>query len=124
MNLGKLERWLREYGSAWERKDGPAFVALFSSDVRYYWTPFSEPRAGHAALAEAFESAIARQEKIRFEATVLSVTADQGVAHWSCSFDRRNAGHRVRLDGVFVMDFDADGACRVFREWWHSDEDV
>jgi hypothetical protein len=28
----------------------------------------------------------------------------------------------VRLDGIFLMEFNAERECTLFREWWHSDE--
>jgi len=31
---------------------------------------------------------------------------------------------RFQLAEAFRMEFDDEGKCTVFREWWHSDEDV
>lgn len=122
MDRSGLEAWLLEYGRAWERKDTERFVSLFAPAVRYFWTPFEGPKQGRAELAAAFGSAVARQEAIRFTGRVLAVTDVGGLAHWRCSFDRIGTGRRVSLDGVFEMEFDGAGQCRIFREWWHSDE--
>ena len=35
-----------------------------------------------------------------------------------------SVGGPVRLDGILIVEPTADGACKVFREWWHSDEKV
>lgn len=117
-----VEKWLSRYGQAWERKETEAFVTLFSPDVRYHWTPFEDPKEGREELAQAFESAVARQEAIRFKSTVLSAEGRSALTHWHCSFDRGPTGQRVELDGIFHMEFDSAGRCQVFREWWHSDE--
>ena len=122
MDRTSLEAWLRAYGRAWENRDAGAFAALFAPDARYYWTPFEEPKLGQAGVAQAFENAVARQTDIRFEATVLKVEGAQGIAHWKCTFQRLGNDSTVRLDGVFVMQFDEHGLCTIFREWWHRDE--
>lgn len=124
MNRERLDAWLREYGRAWERKDTKAFTSLFSDDVVYHWTPFEEPKSGRSGVALAFDGAVARQSDIRFEATILGVEGDRGIVHWRCAFDRVGGNRRVHLDGIFLTEFDDAGLCRVFREWWHSDEPV
>lgn len=120
MSENGVQSWLSAYGRAWEQKEIDTFLGLFTHDVRYYWTPFEEPKQGRERLAQAFESAVARQESIKFRSTVLCADGQRGLAHWHCSFDRVPGGRRVELDGVFQMEFDSDGRCRVFREWWHS----
>lgn len=122
MDEDGIRSWLSAYGQAWERKETSAFVALFAPDVRYYWTPFEEPKQGQKEVAQAFESAVARQESIGFRSTVLLADGRSSLAHWHCAFDRVPGGWRVELDGIFQMEFDAEGRCRVFREWWHSNE--
>ena len=122
MTRERLEAWLAAYGRAWERKDTEAFVDLFAPDVRYHWTPFQDPKRGREGVGEAFRAAVSCQEAIEFNCTLRWVEGQEGLAHWWCSFDRVETGHRVRLDGIFEMMFDEAGRCEVFREWWHSDE--
>jgi ketosteroid isomerase-like protein len=118
MESNHFDSWLAAYGRAWERRDAQAFAALFTPDVRYHWTPFEETRVGRDAVAEAFEAAVVRQRDIRFTASALS----RCIAHWQCSFKRAGRDYTVRLDGMFVVEFADSGLCRIFREWWHSDE--
>lgn len=118
----KFEQWLSAYGAAWQARDAHAFAALFDENALYYWTPFEEPKKGRAEIAAAFNPAVGRQRDIDFGARVLYVQAQLGAAHWSCSFTRVSTGLRVHLDGVFVVQFDENGAALSFREWWHSDE--
>jgi hypothetical protein len=111
--------WLAAYGAAWEARDAPAFARLFSDECAYHWTPAQPPYVGPAAIAGAFARAVATQDDIRFSAEVLSVDAGQGLAHWTCVFTRRPAGHGVRLDGILLARAGPDGTCAEFREWWH-----
>lgn len=122
MRENGIQSWLCAYGRAWERKEKDAFANLFAPDARYYWTPFEEPKRGRKEVAQAFESAVAGQESISFRSTVLLADGRSSLAHWHCSFDRVPGGRRVELDGIFQMEFDAEGCCLVFREWWHSNE--
>lgn len=122
MEQPHLEQWLSEYGRAWENKDARSFVRLFADNVSYFWTPLEEAKQGRKAVEAAFQAAVLRQEDIRFTAEILGVFGRTGIAHWQCSFHRPSSGRDVRLDGIFVMRFDEDGRCGVFREWWHSDE--
>ena len=122
MNHPEFDRWLRAYGAAWEAKDTEAFVALFTDDVRYYWTPFGEPKKGRDGVAAAFSSAVANQRDIHFRYEILAVDEARCVARWWCALVRPATGQTVRLDGIMMVKPAADGLCEAFREWWHSDE--
>jgi len=122
MRVTDLSGWLAAYGRAWEQKDTDAFVSLFTPDVRYHWTPFEEPRTGRGAVAEAFDTAVARQSDIRFDASILNQAGRTGIVHWRCSLTRTGGEYRVRFDGIFVVELTDEGLCQVFREWWHTDE--
>jgi hypothetical protein len=118
-----VSAWLERYGRAWEARDPSAFARLFSRNVRYHWTPFEDAKEGRSGLSEAFETATARQERIAFRASVLAVHPNgPSLAHWQCSFVRPGSEMPVRLDGIFLMEFNAGNECTLFREWWHSDE--
>ena len=121
MNRRDFDRWLKAYGAAWEARDAEAFSVLFTDDVRYYWTPFGEPKTGRDGVAAAFSSAVANQRDIHFRYEILAVDAERCVARWQCSLSRPTTGHRVQLDGILMVEPAADGRCAMFREWWHSD---
>ena len=124
MNFEGFESWLRDYGTAWESKDTRGFTSLFTEDALYYWTPFGEPKRGHAGIAEAFRSAVARQQDIRFSYEILSFVPERGVARWWCLLKRPTTDREVQLDGIMMVipDADEENLCKEFREWWHSDE--
>jgi hypothetical protein len=124
VDASAVSDWLESYGRAWEARDSSAFARLFSRNVRYHWTPFEAAKEGRPGLAEAFETATARQERIAFRASVLAVHDGRCLAHWQCSFVRPRSELPVRLDGIFLMEFNAERECTLFREWWHSDESL
>jgi hypothetical protein len=63
------------------------------------------------------------QTDITFRYQILAVQAPTVIAHWNASFTRTANGTRVKLDGVFVLEFTVEGRCRTLREWWHREEE-
>lgn len=122
MTHESFDRWLSAYGAAWEAKDVETFVANFTDDARYYWTPFGAPKEGREGIAEAFSGAVANQRDIRFTYEILVAGDERCVAHWECSLVRPGSGQLIRLDGILTVEPAPGGLCAVFREWWHSDE--
>ena len=122
MDLAFFDRWLRQYGSAWERRDAESAADLFATDSVYYWTPFAQPKQGRSAITAAWRDATSRQKDVEFKYEIVSVGLTYGLARWWCRFTRAATGKRVRLEGVLMAVFDSSGLCREFREWWHSDE--
>ncbi len=117
--------WVQSYGEAWEGRDAEAAAMLFAHDALYYWTPFDEPKRGREEIAAAWQEATSRQRNVKFSYELLAVTSRTGIARWHTSLDRSAAERRVELDGILAAEFDSETAlCRVFREWWHSKEEV
>jgi hypothetical protein len=116
------ERWLGQYGEAWEGADPVRAAQLFTEDCRYYETPFAEPAIGRDGVFEYWRAVPEGQSDIAFRFQVLAVQALTVIAHWTASFTRISTRARVNLDGVFVLEFAESGLCSTLREWWHRDE--
>lgn len=122
MNQNELEAWLERYGQAWENRDPEAAAALFSEDARYYETPFIAPAQGRDGVREYWAHATRNQSDVTFSHDIVSVSGGLGIARWWATFRRVPSGVMVRLDGVFLLEFDDEGLCRELREWWHKVE--
>ena len=120
MNEIELRTWLDAYGRAWEFTDPDAAMRLFTEDARYYETPFDEPLHGREGVRSYWAGATGSQRDISFTYEILATLPHRGIARWSAEFTRLANGKRMKLDGVFVLDFDNHGLCRVLREWWHA----
>jgi len=114
-----LEAWLDQYEAAWESRDAAAAGRLFSTDARYYETPFDEPRKGRAGIEEYWRTVTANQRDVQFESEPIAVTGNTGVAHWSVKLRLQSTGETLEMDGIFVLEFDDAGLCSTLREWWH-----
>jgi ketosteroid isomerase-like protein len=123
MDQLSLQAWLDAYGRAWETRDSRAVGELFSEDATYQETPFVEPMSGRAAIRQYWEDNVEKsQEQVQFESEILAIVGNLGIARWWTSFVRVASRKRVRLDGIFLLTFDAEGGCRKLQEWWMRQE--
>lgn len=118
----QFEDWLADYGRAWEASDAARYASLFTPDAEYWWTPFGPPKVGRESIVRAIEEAVARQQDQTFRYRILSIDGRRGIAHWTCDLTRLTTGKAYTIDGILMCEFADDGLCRVFREWWHSNE--
>lgn len=114
-----LAKWLDAYGDAWETRDADAAAQIFAEDATYRVTPYEEPHVGRDGVRSYWAGVTENQRNVQFEYQTLSVSGNSGIAHWSASFDVAPDGTKIELDGIFVLEFAADGKCRRLREWWH-----
>jgi ketosteroid isomerase-like protein len=118
LSRASLQQWLDGYGAAWRARDAQAAGALFTENASYRETPYAEPFQGRTGIAQYWATVTADQRDVRFEAHIIAVDGNTGIAEWSATFANAASGDVVGLDGVFVLEFDASGLCSSLREWW------
>jgi hypothetical protein len=109
-----VQEWLDAYVKAWRTYDEAAIRALFAADATYAYHPYDEPERGIDAIVAAW------------------VDEPDDPAGWAadyapCLIDGRRAiatgetryreGGRV-FSNLFELEFDADGRCSRFVEWY------
>ena len=112
------------YGRTSADNDSHASAELFTRNAKYYETPFDEPMIGYDAIRKYWDmSAKAFNDK---ECTyeILSVKDNLGIARWQSKFTDNRSGKRFALDCLFLVEFDDNDKCKLFREWWHLREVV
>jgi ketosteroid isomerase-like protein len=119
MDRPTFEHWLDAYKLAWETRDPEGAADLFTADATYQETPFEEPVRGRESIRDYWSDATRYQEGVEFSYEILATTGTGGVAHWHSEFTSPTSGSAVELDGIFLVELDADGKCIEFREWWH-----
>lgn len=114
-----FRRWLDTYSRASAENNVQDSANLFAESAAYYETPFAEPLCGRDAIFRYWEigAQTLRDKVSTFE--ILAVQGQRGIARWRSSFIVIESGERLELDCLFVVDFDGQGLCRTFREWWH-----
>jgi SnoaL-like domain len=119
MNRESFQRWLENYGRAWERRDARAAAELFPERATYQETPFVEPLRGREAILAYWANVCRTQENVHFGFDVLAVDEEAGLAHWWATFARLPQRKRLALDGIFFIALDSENRATSLREWWH-----
>lgn len=122
MDRPSFEKWLEEYGRAWEALDPSAAVELYSENSRYQETPFSAPIRGREALQRYWTHVSQTQKDVQFGFEILGVTDELGFARWWATFRRIPPDVHIELNGIFAVALDQKGKCVSLREWWHRRE--
>lgn len=111
-----VQAWLDSLKQAWEAGDGRKAVELFAHTEEYYERPF---RPGTTAEEiKSYWRDIDGLTGIRFEYEIVAVEGTTACVHWQNWFSVPGGSDVQHLDGVFVIEFDAAGRCKVFRQWW------
>lgn len=123
LTAATFDRWLAAYGQASADDDPLASASLFSPDARYYESPFDEPLTGRRAIYDYWAAGGQNLTDKSSTHEILAVSANLGIARWRSRFVVRATGAALALDCIFLAEFDDDGLCCCFREWWHSRPD-
>jgi uncharacterized protein (TIGR02246 family) len=126
MTRDDVQRWLDRYIAAWATDDAEAIGDLFTDDARYRYHPSDEGFVGREAIVRAWlepsGDASTRDEPGTWEAHYepFSVDGDRAVAvGWSRYYtDASKSAVQNVWDNAYLLEFDADGRCRSFTEFY------
>ncbi|MGA8804093.1 MAG: nuclear transport factor 2 family protein [Solirubrobacterales bacterium] len=122
-----VDRWLKDYVAAWKSYDRGQIEALFAEDISYRYHPEDDAIEGRAAVVESWlgegdhADASTRDEPGTYDAAYRAVAVDGqvAVATGMSSYRESPDGPVARVyDNCFVMQFDSEGRCREFTEWF------
>ena len=122
LTLEHFTAWMTAYGRASTENDPQASANLFAENARYHENPFDEPITGRTAIYEYWDKGARNLKDKESTFEILSVQENRGIAHWQSKFTVTESGKRLALDCLFVVEFDDEGLCQSFREWWHIRE--
>lgn len=121
-----VQAWLDAYARAWETYDADEIGALFSDDAEYRWHPADEPEKGRDAIVEGWLNPGGNASDRDAPGTYLgeyrpyAVDGHRAVAigtstYWSDA--SRSKVERLYYNS-WLLEFDDDGKCRSFTEYW------
>lgn len=119
LNRAKVTAWLDAYVHAWKTYDQKAIGALFDEDATYFYTPYSEPTRGRAAIVASWieDRDIPGSYDGHYEPIVIE--GNRAVANGkSRYFEQDGSTLKTEWDNIFVLSFDDEGRCTEFREWY------
>jgi ketosteroid isomerase-like protein len=112
--------WLKAYVQAWESGSPQAIGDLFTDDVTYSFHPYDEPVVGRQAVVESWLKD--PDAPGTFEATYqpIAIDGDTAVVNGRSRYFKDSSRQELtkEWDNLFVIEFDKDGRCRSFREWY------
>ena len=91
-----------------DRRDAEGVASLFTEDGTYQETPFAEPMRRRSAIAGYWSRATGSHTSVHFGYELLALDSNQTIAHWWCSFARPPAKASLKLDGIFLLQFDGE----------------
>ncbi|MEJ7754137.1 MAG: nuclear transport factor 2 family protein [Candidatus Limnocylindrales bacterium] len=118
-----FQAWLDRYVAAWKSYHAAEIGELFSEDAEYRFHPEDEPERGRDAIVASWLDD--QDEPARFDASyeVLAIDGEEHVAMgWSRYYDERG-DLEDEYWNIYRCQFDADGRCRLFTEWWIRDRE-
>jgi hypothetical protein len=112
--------WLRAYVRAWETYEPDAVAALFSEDAAYVYHPFDEPIRGRLAIVASWMEGKDPPGTYEGDYEPVAIDGNLAVANGrSRYFKDASKAELVReFDNLFLIEFDDQGRCRLFREWY------
>jgi hypothetical protein len=123
LTMDAFHQWMITYGKASEENNLRASIDLFALDAKYYESPFDEPIIGRSAIYAYWNEGAQNLKDKQSTYQILSVKDHLGIARWQSKFTVIESSQQFLVDCLFVVEFNDEGLCQVFREWWHSRED-
>ena len=123
-----VQAWLNAYEHAWQTYDPDEVAALFSEDAEYRWHPWDDPEKGRAAIVTAWVNpggnASDRDAPGTYKGEYRPYTVDGNKAvaigtstYWTDA--SRSKVARMYYNN-WLLEFDDDGRCSSFTEYWMS----
>ena len=120
MERAAVVAWLKSYMHAWETYSHEAIGDLFTDDATYSFHPYDEPVAGRQAIVDAWLKDPDAPDTFSANYAPIAVDGDLAVINGRSTYfkDSSRTEMTKEWDNIFVIQFDKDGRCRSFREWY------
>jgi hypothetical protein len=120
MDRAAVVDWLNAYVRAWETYAPDAIGELFSEDATYSYHPYDEPVVGRDAIVASWLKDTDAPGTFEAKYEPIAIEGDVAVVNGRSRYfkDSSRAEQTKEWDNIFVIQFDPDGRCRSFREWY------
>lgn len=114
------EAWVEAYVKAWLTYDPDAIADLFAEDAEYRYHPDSAPIVGRDEIVESWLSDRDDPGTYHADYSVYALDGDRCVVTGVSTYFQDDTHETITAvyDNCFLVDFDDDGACRSFTEWF------
>lgn len=112
-----IDTRIKDYFSAFERKDNAAWLALFTTDASLGGPAHTPPITGHAALSELFNGIAGLFEKLHFEIVAIHTHGAFAVAEFKLTAQAKNA-RTAHAEGMVAFAGNTDGRFTQVAGFW------
>ena len=123
-----VQAWLDAYERAWETYDRNDIAALWSDGAEYRWHPADEPTVGRDEIVRAWIAPDGNESSRDEPGTYLgeyrpwAIDGNRAVAIGTSTY--WTDASRSKVDRIYynnwLLEFDDDGRCRSFTEYYMS----
>lgn len=114
------EHWVEAYVHAWLTYDPAAIGALFTEDAEYRFHPDGNPVVGRDAIVESWLEE--RDDPGTYHANygVFALEGDRAAITGTTTYFADDTHESITnvYDNCFLVEFDDDGTCSRFTEWF------
>ena len=120
MERSAVVDWLKAYVRAWESYSPEAIGDLFTDDATYSFHPYDEPVVGRQAIVEAWLKDPDPASTFTANYEPIAIDGSVAVVNGRSTYFRDSSRTELtkEWDNIFVIEFDKDGRCNSFREWY------
>jgi hypothetical protein len=122
MDKAVVDHWLKAYMKAWETYSPAAIGELFTDDATYSYHPYDEPVVGRQAIVDSWLKDQDAPGTFTANYEPIAIDGDVAVVNGRSTYFKDSSRRELtkEWDNLFVIQFDKDGRCRSFREWYVS----
>ena len=117
--------WVAAHDEAWRSNDAEAIGRLFAEHGIYHlgpwegpWRGYTGPIVGRRAIADAWATAFDSDERFEADAEVLAIDGPRGVVRRTITYAGTGREPATRYGSLWVLDFDEEGRCLEYQEWF------
>jgi ketosteroid isomerase-like protein len=108
----QVQAWVDAYVAWWRASDVTGVAELFSPDIHYLKSPYSEPAVGHEAVSAFWRDDLGQTFEV--VSAVVAVDGRNAVVRLQVTYVHPE---RQEYRDLWVMQFADDGRVELFEEW-------
>ena len=125
MERDEVLGWIKRHDAAWRASDAVAIADLFREDAIYHTGPWDEPWRGlpgpfrgRDGIAEGWLAGGIAGERFETWEDILAVEGRRAIVRRRITYLGKDRSIESRWDTIWVINFDADGRCAEYQEWY------
>jgi ketosteroid isomerase-like protein len=108
-----VDAWIEAYIHAWRSNDPAAIASLFAEDATYAYNPWDAPLKGREAIVADWLREPDEPDSWQADYRPMLTQGNRAMVTGLTRY-----ANGKTYSNLFVIDFDNEGRCRAFTEWY------